>query len=56
MAIDDGCMVLKIMDYAKKHPLFTNTDHESYDDLPIHNLDAGIKFWVKKYKAHNTYQ
>ncbi len=36
--------------------MFTNADHEAYDNLPIHNLDAVIKFWVKKYKAHNTYQ
>ncbi len=26
-----------------------------YDNLPIHNLDTVIKYWVKKYKAHNTY-
>jgi hypothetical protein len=36
--------------------LFTNADHKAYDDLPIHDLDTVIKFWVKKYKAHNTYQ
>ena len=36
--------------------MFTNADHEAYNDLPTHNLDAVIKFWVKKYKAHNTYQ
>ena len=40
----------------KKYALFTNADHKVYDDLPIHDLDAVIKFWVKKYKAHNTYQ
>ncbi len=56
MAIDDGRMVLKIMENAKKYALFTNADHKAYDDLPIHDLDAVIKFWVKKYKAHNTYQ
>jgi hypothetical protein len=56
VAIDDGRMVLKITEDAKKYALFTNADHEVYDDLPIHNLDAVIKFWVKKYKAHNTYQ
>ncbi len=49
-------MVLKIMENAKKYALFTNADHEVYDNLPIHDLDAVIKFWVKKYKAHNTYQ
>ncbi len=56
MAIDDGCMVLKIMENANRYALFTNADHEAYNDLPIHNLDAVVKFWVKKYKAHNTYQ
>ncbi len=56
MAIDDGRIVLKITENAKKYALFTNADHEAYDDLPIHDLDAVIKFWVKKYKAHNTYQ
>ncbi len=56
MAINDGCMVLKITENAKQYALFTNADHEAYDDLPSHDLDAVIKFWVKKYKAHNTYQ
>ena len=56
MAINDGRMVLKITENAKKYALFTNADHEAYNDLPIHNLDTVIKFWVKKYKAHNTYQ
>ncbi len=36
--------------------MFTNVDHEAYNDLPIHDLDAVIKFWLKKYKVHNTYQ
>jgi hypothetical protein len=49
-------MVLKITENAKKYTLFTNADHKAYNDLPIHNLDAVIKFWVKKYKTHNTYQ
>ncbi len=56
VAINDGRMVLKITENAKKYALFTNADHEAYDDLPIHNLDTVIKFWVKKYKAHNTYR
>ncbi len=56
MAIDDGRMVLKITENAKKYTLFTNADHEAYDNLPIHDLDTVIKFWVKKYKAHNTYR
>ncbi len=56
MAIDDGRMVLKITENAKKYALFTNADHKAYNALPIQDLDAVIKFWVKKYKAHNTYQ
>jgi hypothetical protein len=56
VAIDDGHMVLKITENAKKYALFTNADHEAYNNLPIQDLDAVIKFWVKKYKAHNTYQ
>jgi hypothetical protein len=56
VAINDGCMVLKITENAKKYALFTNADHKAYKDLPIHDLDTVIKFWVKKYKAHNTYQ
>jgi hypothetical protein len=56
VAIDDGRMVLEITENAKKYALFTNADHEAYDDLPIHDLDAVIKFWVKNYKAHNTNQ
>ncbi len=56
VAIDDGRMVLKITENAKKYALFTNADHEAYNNLPIHDLDAAIMFWVKKNKAHNTYQ
>jgi hypothetical protein len=36
--------------------LFITADHEAYANLPSHNLAEVIKFWVKKYKAHNTYQ
>jgi hypothetical protein len=56
VAINDRCMVLKITENAKKNALFTSVDHEAYEDLPTHDQDAVIKFWVKKYKAHNTYQ
>ena len=49
-------MVLKIMENAKKYALFTTADHEAYNNLPSHDLAEVIKFWVKKYKAHNTYQ
>jgi hypothetical protein len=40
----------------KNTQLFTNADHKAYNDLTIHDLNAVIKFWVKKYKAHNNYQ
>jgi hypothetical protein len=56
VAIDDGRMVLKITENAIKYALFTKADHKAYNDLPIHDLNAVIKFWVKKYKARNTYQ
>ncbi len=49
-------MVLKIIENAQKYALITNANHKAYDDLPIHNLDTVIKFWVRKYKADNTYQ
>ena len=56
IAIDDGFMVLKITENAKKYVLFTTADHEAYNELPSHNLAEVIKSWVKKYKSHNTYQ
>ncbi len=56
VAINDGCMVLKITENAKKYAFFTNADHKAYNNLPSHDLDAVIKFWVKTYKAHNTCQ
>ena len=48
-------MVLKITENAKKCALFTSVDHKAYDKLQNYNLDTVTKFWVKKYKAHNTY-
>ncbi len=48
-------MVLKITEKAKKCALFTSVDHEAYDDLPNYDLDTVTKFWMKKYKSHNTY-
>ena len=53
--INDGRMVLKITEIAKKCALFTDIDHEFYDELPDHALDTVTKFWVKKYKAHTKY-
>jgi hypothetical protein len=55
VSIDDGQMVLKITENAKKCALFTSVDHEAYEELQNYNLDTVTKFWVKKYKAHNTY-
>jgi hypothetical protein len=54
MSIDDRQMVLKT-ENKKKCNLFTSVDHEAYDELPNYNLDTVTKFWVKKYKVHNTY-
>ncbi len=48
-------MVLKITENAKKYSLFTRVDHEVYNKLPNYDLDMVTKFWVKKYKTHNTY-
>ena len=47
MAIDDGRIVLKITENAKKYAVFTTADHEAYKDLPSHDLAKVIKFWVK---------
>jgi hypothetical protein len=55
MLIDDGQMVLKIIENANKCALFTSVDHKAYDKLPNYNIDMVTKFWVKKYKMHNTY-
>jgi hypothetical protein len=53
--IDDRQMVLKITENAKKCALFTSVDHKANKELPNYNLDTVTKFWVKKYKTHNTY-
>jgi hypothetical protein len=55
MSIDDGRMVLKITENAMKCALFTSMDHKAYNELPNYDLDMETKFWVKKYKTHNTY-
>ncbi len=54
MLIDDGQMVLKIAENTKKCALFTSMDHEAYNELSNYDLDMVTKFWVKKYKTHNT--
>ncbi len=53
--IDDGQMVLNITENMKKCALFTSVVNKAYDELPNYNLDTVTKFWVKKYKTHNTY-
>ncbi len=55
VSFDDGQMVLKITENAKKCTLFTSVDHEAYDKPPNYDLNTVTKFWVKKYKTHNTY-
>jgi hypothetical protein len=55
LSIDDKQMVLKITENAKKCTLFTSVDHEAYNKLTNYDLDTVTKFWVKKYKMHNTY-
>ena len=40
MSIDDGQMVLKITENAKKCALFTSMDHEVYNKLPNYDLDT----------------
>jgi hypothetical protein len=55
MLIDNGQMVLKITENPKKDTLFTSIDHKAYNKLQDYNLDMVMKFWVKKYKAHNNY-
>jgi hypothetical protein len=30
-------------------------DHKAYSKLPNYDLDTATKFWVTKYKTHNTY-
>ncbi len=44
MSIDNGQMVLKITENAKKCALFTSVDHEAYNELTNYNLDMVMKF------------
>jgi hypothetical protein len=46
MTIDNGRMVLKFTENAKKCALFTSMDHKAYNELPNYNLDRVTKFWV----------
>jgi hypothetical protein len=53
--IDDRQIVLKITENMKKGTLLTSVVHKAYNELPNYNLNTVTKFWVKKYKTHNTY-
>jgi len=53
--IDEAHMVLTIMANAMKCPLFTQLDHEHYDDLTNHDLATVKAYWAKKYKAHKKF-
>ena len=48
-------MVLTIASNAMKCPLFTQQDHEGYNDLATKDFAAVKAYWVKKYKAHKKY-
>jgi len=50
--IDEARMVLTITANAMKCPLFTQLDHEHYDDLANHDIATVKAYWAKKYKAH----
>jgi hypothetical protein len=53
--IDDARMVLTISSNAMKCPLFTQLDHENYDDLTLKSLANVKAYWVKKYKSHKKF-
>ena len=53
--IDEARMVLTITSNAMKCPLFTQLDHENYDDLTTKSLTNVKAYWVKKYKAHKKF-
>jgi hypothetical protein len=53
--IDDERMVLTIASNAMKCALFTQQDHEGYNNLATKDLAAVTTYWVKKYKAHKKF-
>lgn len=55
VTIDDERMVLTITANAMKCPLFTQIDHEGYDDIRTKDLTTVTTYWVKKYKAHKKF-
>ena len=55
VTIDDDRMVLTITSNAMKCALFTQVDHEGYNDLTAKDLATVKAYWVKKYKAHKKF-
>jgi hypothetical protein len=53
--IDDERMVLTIASQAMKCALFTQQDHEGYNELTTKDLASVKTYWVKKYKAHKKF-
>jgi hypothetical protein len=53
--IDDERMVLTIAANAMKCALFTQQDHEGYNDLATKDLATVKTYWIKKYKAHKKF-
>ena len=53
--IDDERMKLTIASNAMKCALFTQQDHEGYNDLTTKDLASVKAYWVKKYKAHKKF-
>jgi hypothetical protein len=53
--IDDEHMVLTIASNAMKCALFTQQDHEGYNNLATKDLASVTTYWVKKYKAHKKF-
>ena len=53
--IDDERMILTITSNAMKCALFTQQDHEGYNDLTTKDLASVKAYWVKKYKAHKKF-
>jgi len=53
--IDDERMILTITSNAMKCALFTQQDHEGYNDLTTKDLASVKAYWIKKYKAHKKF-
>ena len=55
VTIDDERMVLTVTANAMKCPIFTQIDHEQYDEIKKKDLINVRAYWVKKYKAHKKF-